>query len=296
MRIVDAQVHLWRHGSISRAPAHHRQQLAFTGEDLVTEMSAAGVDQAVIVPPNWNDATAQNQYALECARKFPGRFGVMGTLDVEKLECRSTAEYWRRQFGMLGIRLVFVRERARLLNDGCVDWLWSVAERQQLPIMIYAPGLLESVGEIAERHPGLRLIVDHFGVDVTTQGDAAFAALPDLIALAHYSNVAVKASGAPALATDGYPYRSLGPYIRRIYDAFGPARMFWGTDLTRMPCSYRRCVTHFTEELPWLSETDKAAVMGTALTAWLEWRQPFESRSSAEARPSVSAMETGEKP
>lgn len=295
MPIVDAQVHLWRHGSISRPPAHHRQQLAFMGEELFTEMSAAGVDQAVIVPPNWNDTTAQNHYALECAHKFPERFGVMGTVAFEKPESRSIVESWRRQFGMLGMRLVFVRERARLLNYGTADWLWSIAERQELPIMIYAPGLLENVGRIAERHPGIRFIVDHFGVDVATRGDAAFAAVPDLIPLARYSNVAVKASGAPALATDGYPYRSLDPYIRQIYDAFGPARMFWGTDLTRMPCSYRQCITHFTEELPWLSEPDKAAIMGAALRDWLDWHRSLETPSTAEAKPSVSTVETGEK-
>ena len=35
------------------------------------------------------------------------------------------------------------------------------------------------------------------------------------------------------------------------------ARMFWGTDITRMPCSWRKCVTMFTEELPWLSPREK---------------------------------------
>ena len=24
------------------------------------------------------------------------------------------------------------------------------------------------------------------------------------------------------------------------YDAFGPQRMFWGTDITKMPCSWRQ--------------------------------------------------------
>jgi len=28
--------------------------------------------------------------------------------------------------------------------------------------------------------------------------------------------------------------------------------MFWGTDITKMPCSWHQCVTMFTEELPWL--------------------------------------------
>ena len=47
-------------------------------------------------------------------------------------------------------------------------------------------------------------------------------------------------------------------YLRQIFDAFGPARMFWGTDITKMPCSWRQCVTMFTEELPWLGETGQA--------------------------------------
>ena len=39
-----------------------------------------------------------------------------------------------------------------------------------------------------------------------------------------------------------------------MYDAFGPDRMFWGTDITRRPCSWRQCVTLFIEELHWLSQ------------------------------------------
>jgi len=52
--------------------------------------------------------------------------------------------------------------------------------------------------------------------------------------------------------------------------------MFWGTDITRMPCSWRECVTMFTEELPWLSARDQELVMGRALCDWLDWRLPQE--------------------
>jgi predicted TIM-barrel fold metal-dependent hydrolase len=64
------------------------------------------------------------------------------------------------------------------------------------------------------------------------------------------------------------------PYLRQIYDAFGPERMFWGTDITKMPCSWRQCVTMFTEELPWLPERDKELVMGQAVCAWWSWNRP----------------------
>ena len=60
--------------------------------------------------------------------------------------------------------------------------------------------------------------------------------------------------------------------LRRVFDAFGPQRVFWGTDITKMPCTWRQCVTLFSEELPWLSEADKRLVMGTALCDWLGFR------------------------
>jgi len=50
--------------------------------------------------------------------------------------------------------------------------------------------------------------------------------------------------------------------------------MFWGTDITRMPCSYRQCVTRFTEELPWLSGRAQELVMGRAVRDWLGWTPP----------------------
>jgi predicted TIM-barrel fold metal-dependent hydrolase len=104
--------------------------------------------------------------------------------------------------------------------------------------------------------------------------NAAFAALPELIALAKYPNVAVKASGAPAYSSEPYPYSNIHPYIRQMYDAFGPDRMFWGTDITRMPCSYRQCVTMFTEEMLWLKGRDLELVMGRGLADWLGWKLP----------------------
>jgi hypothetical protein len=56
-------------------------------------------------------------------------------------------------------------------------------------------------------------------------------------------------------------------------EAFGPQRVFWGSDFSRLPCSYRQCVTHFTEELG-LAEADKEWVMGRGLAEWLRWPLP----------------------
>src|SRR5438128_1391453 len=104
--------------------------------------------------------------------------------------------------------------------------------------------------------------------------DAAFADLRETLALARFPNVAIKMSGAPSYSSQPYPYKNIHPYLRQIFEAFGPERAFWGTDITRMPCSYRQCVTMFTEELPWLRGRDLERVMGGAVVDWLGWNRP----------------------
>jgi predicted TIM-barrel fold metal-dependent hydrolase len=271
MRIVDAQVHIWSSGT---PMAPHRQVSRFTAEELLAEMDAAGVDAAVIHPPaGWDPES--NALAVEAARRWPQRFAVLGQFPIDKPESRGLIEWWREQPGMMGLRWPLLRPEQQTWHvDGTMDWLWPAAERAGLPIATMAGRFLPEFGRIAERHPGLRLIVDHLGLAREGKDEAAFATLPDLLALARYSNVAIKATGAPGYSTQSYPFRNLHDGLHRIYDAFGPSRFFWGTDITRMPCSYRQCVTMFTEELPWLAGDELEHVMGRAVCDWIGWTGP----------------------
>ena len=97
--------------------------------------------------------------------------------------------------------------------------------------------------------------------------------IPDLLVLAKRPNVAVKATGVPHYSSEAYPFPALHPYLRQVFDAFGPHRMFWGTDISKMPCSWHQCVTMFTEELPWLKGHDLDLVMGDALCARWGWNR-----------------------
>jgi predicted TIM-barrel fold metal-dependent hydrolase len=235
-------------------------------------MDAAGVDAAVIQPPAW-DATS-NEVAVEAARRHPGRYAVLGWFRLDHPESRALIDGWKKRPGMLGLRFTFSEPQQKSWpGDGTMDWLWPAAERAGLPVALAAGDFLPIVGKIAERHPGVRLLVDHLGMPLRTKDDAAYANLPQLLALAKHANVAVKASAAPGASSEPYPFRNMHRYLRSVYDAFGPRRMFWGTDITRMPCSWRECVTMFTEELPWLTAADKELVMGRALCDWIGWKR-----------------------
>jgi len=272
--IVDAQIHLWAADRPDRPwpgdRSHPHRPGSFLTGDALKEMDAAGVTGAVIVPPSWEGD--RNDLALEAARLHPDRFAIMGRFAIERPEHRAQLDGWKRQPGMLGLRFTFGSPSQRpWLTDGTADWFWPVAEELGLPLMLSVPGSLPHVDRIAERHPGLKLIIDHMGLTQGKKDDAAFEHLPQLLAMARRPNVAVKASALPSYSNEPYPYRGLHPHIRRVFDAFGPRRMFWGTDLTRLPCSYRQAVTFFTEELPWLSAADKDLVMGRGLCDWLGW-------------------------
>ncbi|HEX3970182.1 MAG TPA: amidohydrolase family protein, partial [Stellaceae bacterium] len=145
-----------------------------------------------------------------------------------------------------------------------------------LVIAMGAANFLPVVGQIAERFPGLKLVVDHFGAPPRATGDAVWANQSMLLGLAKHKNVAVKVSGGPSLSQQPYPFHDIDRRIHEIYDAYGPQRLFWGTDITRLTTPWQQCVTHFTEELPWLSARDKDLIMGRALCDWYGWDRRAE--------------------
>jgi predicted TIM-barrel fold metal-dependent hydrolase len=269
MLIIDAQVHIWGSGKPS---GHHRQTSVFTAEELIKEMDEAGVDGAVLHPPSWDPGS--NELAIEAAKKYPDKFCSLGWFALDDPAQRKRIETWKQQPGMLGLRWSLTREgQENWHEDGTMDWLWPAAEKAGTPIATMAWRFLPLFGQIAERHPNLKLIIDHLGVIRGAKDDAAFANLPPLLALAKHPNVCVKATGAPSHSSEGYPFRNIHDGLHRIYDAFGPSRFFWGTDITRMTCSYRQCVTMFTEELSWLKGRDLELVMGQGVVDWLGWKR-----------------------
>ena len=162
MLVVDAQVHIWGSGTPSGL---HRPVPVFTAEELLAEMDAAEVDAAVIHPPvSWDPDS--NDLAVDAARRWPERFAVLGQVPLDRPEeGRARLQTWRELPGMMGLRYPLVRaEQQDWHADGTMDWLWPETERLGLPVATMAWRFLPLFRRIAERHPGLRLVVDHLGL------------------------------------------------------------------------------------------------------------------------------------
>ena len=85
---------------------------------------------------------------------------------------------WKSQPHMLGIRMVFNRGRSKLTG-------WRTAPRTGFGMPPNATMFRSwpcahavwKLGEIAERHPGLRLIIDHMGLSSALRGKPLDAAV-----------------------------------------------------------------------------------------------------------------------
>jgi L-fuconolactonase len=275
MLITDAQAHLWKADSPERpwpaggaSYAHGTED--YTAEMLLAEMEKAGVDRAVLVPPSFEGD--RNDVCQAAAIAHPDRFAVMGRITLDDPASSDLVPSWRDQPGMLGFRLTFSRLNHRAwLEDGTADWLWAAAEKAGVPLMVFAPGSTEHIRSIAQRHPGLRLVIDHLGINTELRDDQIDGPIDEVVTLADLDNVAVKASSLPSVVTESYPFPSLHGRIEKVVDAFGPRRVFWGCDVTRLPCTYRQGVTLFTEELDFLGHDELEWIMGRGIEEWLGW-------------------------
>lgn len=273
--VVDTQIHLWK-ASTPELPWLQGQKPPFpdpfTYERFLAMMDEHGIDRAIIAPPNLTGL--RNDYALEAARRHPNRFAVMGRVDTRNPKEASRLPKWKEQPGMLGLRLSFINVAAAELRDGTADWIWPAAEKAGLPVMLLASEMGAELSRIAERHPRLILILDHMGLATpVVQAGRTANAINQTASLAKYPNVSVKLSATPAYSSEAYPFRDFNVHIRRLFDAYGPRRSYWGTDYTNSfsRASYRERLTHFTEALDFLSGEDKYWVMGRAILDRLNW-------------------------
>ena len=173
MLIVDSQIHIWENGRMS---AHHRQIPTYSKDDALKEMAEAGVDAAVIHPPSTLGEKV-NELAVEAVKAHPDKFCILGHFDLQAPNREEIVRNWRQRPGMLGFRFTFNQPHQQSWwTDGSLDWFWKDCEHEELPVGLLAGGHMAAFRAIAERHPCLKLHIDHLGRHGGGTGgkDAAF--------------------------------------------------------------------------------------------------------------------------
>ncbi len=272
--IIDAQVHIWADnsperqwpeaGQAGRTAVPHRIP-AYGAHELLADMDAAGIDRAVIVPPSWEGE--RNDVAAAAHAAFPQRLAFMGRLDVRSAGAGEELARIAATPGALGVRLLVGGDIA-VEDLAGLDWLWGGLADAGLSVMLAPRGNFEAIAGLAQRHAKLRITIDHLGAFAHRKGDEAFAAVERMLPLAALGNVAVKASAMPDYSALGPPYADVEPHVRRVFNAFGASRVFFGSDITRLPLGYGDLLAMF-DSFAWLRGRERELVLGEAVRGWL---------------------------
>lgn len=266
MPTCDSQIHLFPVGSEERVAKFGQTVVPL--DRVLAEMDGAGIDRAVLVPTREDLLPL----SLEAVDAYPDRFRVMVSVPAEKQDVAEPVLATLPTDAIIGVRVTFPPwQKPSALTSGAADWFWPAVVERDLPVMVWAPRKLPDLAPVAENHPELRLIVDHFGLFVDDRDDDLDPVIDRLVGLAALPNVSVKASALPCATSEEFPYPRLLRRVERVVDAFGAERVFWGSDMTRLPCPYAQAVSMLTEHAAFLDDRQRELVMGEALLRLLRW-------------------------
>lgn len=259
-RVVDSHVHIWRDAHPGRPYPWPAGPDPNTVDAMLAVLDSAGVDAAVQVTPSTVDF--DNSYGLEAAAAHPDRFGVFGRFDLAAPDLRERLEEWLAQPGALGVRLTYL--------DAPVDVehaFWRVAEEVDARVAVFAPGRLEAVVRMLERHPRLRLVVDHLGLDV--YADDPFREQPLLAELAPFERVTAKVSGLVETSREPFPFRDVHERLARARETFGAGRLIWGSNypVVLTSCGYAESL-EFLWECDFLADGELELLLAGSFENW----------------------------
>jgi L-fuconolactonase len=284
MEIIDAQIHDPR--PVRPLDAGYGEDVhLLLGCELAREaMDSVGVDVALV--------NSRQKVCDYFAARYPDRFAGCPLWDSRTADVDAWAAGYRDRPGILAVRVVLVDWATGAPVDnfttGRLEPVFAAAERHRLPLFAMAMGLADQLVPVARAHPELTLIVDHLGVSsppVMTSNPDPWTELPAVLDLARFPNVAVKVTGATALSRTPYPHADLWPHLHKLISAFGPERLMWGSDFTRLRCApgtnqrgprenwaglYSDCV-NFLRDTSEISQTDKEMMFAGTIRRLLRW-------------------------
>lgn len=234
--VIDTHMHVWS-GDLDRFPFAHPYRPDFkppktagTLELLLQEMDQFGITACVLVQViyyGWD-----NRYTAHCLKAQPKRLRAQGLIDPTDPQVAQKLEFWVREHQFSGMRFspMYYQGRDDWLNAKSSYPLWRKAEELGAIFNFFiTTAQLPKLEEMVRRFPAVRVVIDHLArIDLK-----AADPLPEfkkLLALAQCPNVWVKVSELSVLSpSQKYPYADTFPWVKRLYEAFGPDRLLWGT-------------------------------------------------------------------
>lgn len=279
--IVDAHCHVWVNWPYQ--PAVPDGSSRARAEQVLFEMDANGVEQAVIICAAIGDNPRNVDYAFAASERHPGRFVVFPDLECRWSPAYRTPGAVQRLENALA-QWHFAGFTVYLAEDEDGGWLtgeegsafFELAARRRLILSLSAmPHQMPAVSRLAAAQPTLPILCHHHAF-LGPRTEATPDALALVTAAAAQRNIFIKVSGMGNVAAvdDEYPYERLSWIPQSLRQAYGPDRLIWGSDypVSRRHMTYRQTLAMTTRHGPFSAE-EQAAVLGGTMAKLLARRQ-----------------------
>ncbi|MCX6625105.1 MAG: amidohydrolase family protein [Acidobacteria bacterium] len=269
-RVIDPHVHVWKHDpkypwakeTVKPPPAD------CTPEMLLALMRENGVSRTVIIQVI--HYRYDNSYLADVLQQYPREFAGVARVDPLNPAAPDHLSRLIQEQKFQGVRLS--------PGAGAVgDWiqgplmppLWKRCHELKASMNILTnPGRLPDIAKLADRFPGLTIVIDHMADCALDKPED----LAKLLALARFPNLFVKVSHTWGLSRQPYPYPDSQQQVKKLYDQFGPKRLMWGTDwpLVEGFCGYAKALALVRDHMTFLNDEDKRWML--AKTIERVWR------------------------
>jgi len=240
-----------------------------SAQEFIALNDAAGVERAILVQA-FGAYKYDNRYVADVAAAYPKRFAGVCIVDALRPDAPQMLDFWVKERGIKGLRVVTWTEPELMLDDPRLDPLWQRASELRIPVCVLTnfPQVWR-LRRVLEHFDQLPVALDHLGLPRLDDAPH-FSNEQTLFDLARFPNFHGKCSSwtITAAAKNGAP--AVVEFFRRLTDTFGARRLMWGTNF---PASndrtYQGFVGYAREQLSFLSSDEQRWIFGeTALTLW----------------------------
>jgi L-fuconolactonase len=232
VRRIDSHVHFWAlargdYGWLTPdlAPLYRD----FGGDDLAPLVAADGIGSVVLVQAAPSEA--ETHYLLDQAARHEWVTGVVGWVDMAARDAPA------RIAALAGNpRLKAIRPMIQDIAD--VDWMLRTELGPAFRALIahdlafdalVRPVHLAALRRLVERHPDLRIVIDHGAKPAIANGEFDDWAAA-MAGFGRDTPVSCKLSGLVTEAGANWTDDRLRRYVDHLVAVFTPARLLWGSD------------------------------------------------------------------
>lgn len=263
---IDAHQHFWRLARGDYAwltPALGAIYRDFGPDDLAPHLAAHGIAASILVQAA--PTHAETAFLLDLADRTPFVAGVVGWTEFAAPDAAAMIARLAAHPHLVGLRPMVqdIADDDWLARAGLAPAFEAMIAHRLVFDALLKPRHLRRLIAVLERHPQLRVVIDHAAKPVIGGGaDAAWRS--GIAAVAQFPGVACKLSGLVTEAPANWTVEDLRPYAEHLLACFGADRLIWGSDwpVLNLAADYGRWISTSSQLMAGLDESAQARVFG----------------------------------